>query len=390
MAQHVRLEAVERKSMRVVIVGGGQAGGWVARTLRDTGFAGEVILLGEELHPPYQRPPLSKEVLLGEMEPEGCYLWPEGLSVDIRYGAQACRIDRTAKRLHLSGGAFIDYDRLVLATGGRVRRLDLPDVHYLRTIDDAMKLRLSLATAGSVLVVGGGWIGLEAAAVARKLGHDVTLVEATERLCVRVMPPVVSDYLHDLHARKGVKIHYRASAQDFRSDVVIAGIGIIPNDELALESGLAVNDGIVVDEYGRTSDPDIFAVGDVANLGGVRIESWANAQNQGIAAAKTIAGTPTPYRDIPWFWSNQYDVNLQFLGLPDPLSRTVLRGDPAQDCFSLFFLDEDNRISGVVSANAMRDLRAAKRMMERRVRVDPQSLADEACAMKDLLAAAAA
>ncbi len=375
--------------MKVVVVGCGQAGGWVARTLCDSDFSGEVLLLGEELHPPYQRPPLSKDVLLGKSEPESCYLWPEGLNIDIRYGAQVESIDRKAKKLHLTGKEVVDYDQLVLATGGRIRRLERSNVYYLRTIDDAMRLRRALDTAQNILIIGGGWIGLEAAAIARQLDKTVTLVEANSRLCARVMPPVISDYLHDLHERNGVSIKYGVDAADYDADVVIAGIGILPNDGLAKQAGLNVGDGIIVDEYCRTSDPDIFAVGDVANLEGIRIESWANAQNQGVAVGKTIAGAPTPYVDIPWFWSDQYDVNLQILGVPDPSLKTVLRGSPAEDCFSVFFLDENNRMTGAVSANAMRDLRVAKRMMERGIVASPDQLSDVNFSLKKLITAAA-
>lgn len=371
--------------MKVVIVGGGQAGGWAARTLRDCGFTGEVVLVAEERHPPYQRPPLSKEVLLGEMAPEGCYLWPDGLDADLLLGTRAERIDRAAKQVVLADGTRFDFDRLVLATGGRARKLQREGVHYLRTIEDSVGLRAAMLAGGKVLIIGGGWIGLEAAATARKLGCEVTVVEATERLCVRVVPPIISTYLHQLHEREGVHVHCAASAEDFECATVLAGIGIVPNVELAQEAGLAISNGIVVNEFGQTSDPYIYAVGDVANLNGVRVESWANAQNQAIAAAKTIAGNPTSYQDIPWFWSNQFHVNLQFLGLPALTDRIVLRGDPSEDHFSVFFINQLNRLSGVVSANAMADIRVGKRLMERQIEVDELSFADVSKPLKDLL-----
>jgi 3-phenylpropionate/trans-cinnamate dioxygenase ferredoxin reductase component len=370
--------------MRVVIAGAGQAGGWFARTLHDVGFAGEVVLLGEESHPPYQRPPLSKEVLLGEKPPDSTYLWPAGLAADFRRGTRVRRVDRGAKRVELSDGRFIGYDKLVLATGGRVRRLDIPGAHYLRTIEDAAGLHAALVRGGSVLVVGGGWIGLEVAAAARSLGCEVTVVEAADRLCGRVMPGIVSDYLCDLHVRHGVDVRLNGALNPHRAETIAIGIGIVPNVELASEADLNVSNGIVVDEFGVSSDPDILAIGDVANLNGVRLESWANAQNQAIAAAKSLAGIPTPYGEIPWFWSNQYNVNLQFLGLPRPGQNVVMRGTPAIDNFVLFFL-EDERIGAVVAANAMRDLRIAKRLMERGVAVSSEVLADSSMPLQNLL-----
>lgn len=370
--------------MRVVIAGAGQAGGWFAKTLHGAGFEGEILLVGEERHPPYQRPPLSKEVLVGDRPPESTYLWPAGLAVDFRGGTRVMGIDREAKCVELSDGAAVGYDKLVLATGGRVRRLDIAGAHYLRTIEDAIGLRAALVRGGSVLVIGGGWIGLEAAAAARASGCDVTVVEAADRLCGRVMPGIVSDYLRDLHERHAVRVRLNASVNPHTAATIVVGIGIIPNAELAQEAGLDVANGIRVDEFGVTSDPDILAVGDVANLNGVRIESWANAQNQAIAAAKTLAGIATPYREIPWFWSNQYHVNLQFLGLPRPGQAVVVRGLPAGDKFTLFFLEGD-RIGAVVTANRMGELRAARRLMERDMAVCPDLLADESKPLQGLL-----
>jgi 3-phenylpropionate/trans-cinnamate dioxygenase ferredoxin reductase component len=370
--------------MRVVIVGAGQAGGWTTRTLRDCGFAGEIILIGQESHPPYQRPPLSKEILLGHKQPDSTYLWPSGLAAEFIKDTSVRQIDREAKQVHLSNGHLLGYDKLILATGGRARRLDIPGAHYLRTIEDAVGLRMSLLTGGSVLVVGGGWIGLEAAAAARSLGCPVTVVEAADRLCGRVMPTVVSDYLRSLHERHGVEIRLNGTLNLHGATTIVVGIGIVPNVELAQQAGLAVSNGIDVNEYGVTNDPDIMAVGDVACRNGVRLESWANAQNQAIAAARTIAGIPTPYAEIPWFWSNQYDVNLQFLGLPASAHSVVMRGDPARDKFTLFFV-RDGHIGAVVAANNMRDIKVARRLMEAGTPVTAQQLADESKPLQELL-----
>ena len=370
--------------MKVVIVGAGQAGGWAARSLRDSGSTDEIVLLGEEPHLPYQRPPLSKEVLVGEKPPESTYLWPSGLPVEFRPRTRVTRIDRSGRRVTLAGGGSVDYDKLILATGGRVRRLDIPGAHYLRTIEDAVGLRHALLAGGNLLVVGGGWIGLEAAASARALGCEVTVVEAADRLCGRVMPAVVSDYLADLHRRHGVDVRLNGTLNVHTATTIVIGIGIVPNVELAQDADLVVTNGIVVDEFGVTSDPDIVAVGDVANLNGVRLESWANAQNQAIAAARTLAGVPTPYREIPWFWSNQYHVNLQFLGLPKPGQATVMRGEPSSDKFTLFFL-EGEHIGAVVAANNMRDLKVSKRLMEAGTVVSPEVLVDTSKPLQDLL-----
>jgi 3-phenylpropionate/trans-cinnamate dioxygenase ferredoxin reductase component len=371
--------------MAIVIVGAGQAGGWVAATLRQTGYAGEIALVGEELHPPYERPPLSKEVLLGQKPPESTHLWPKGLQVTAYPGRRAERIERDAKRVVLSDGATLAYEKLVLATGGRVRRLpQLPNALYLRTIDDTLALRAALLASKTVLVVGGGWIGLEVAAAARKLERQVTLVEVADRLCARVLPPRISAYLYDLHRRHGVDVRLGTGPADLAADVVVVGIGIQPNSELAETAGLAVANGIVVDEFGQTSDPDIYAAGDVANLRGLRLESWANAQNQAVAAAKSLLGQPTPYRDIPWFWSDQHGVNIQTLGIPAAEDELVVRGDPARDAATFCFL-HGGRLASLVAINAMRDLRVARKLMAEGRILDRTALADAATPLQALL-----
>jgi 3-phenylpropionate/trans-cinnamate dioxygenase ferredoxin reductase component len=370
-------------AMRVVIVGAGQAGGWVAKTLLDEGFAGEVVLLGDEAHPPHERPPLSKDVLLGKKPPESTYLWPAGLGVDFRPRTRVVRVDRAEARVVLDDGSTLGYDRLVLATGARVRRLDIPGARYLRTIEDSLSLYEAFSRGWRVLVVGGGWIGLEAAAAARQLGCEVTLVELATRLCSRVVPEVLSDYLLALHRLHGVDVRLGTS-EPVDAETVVVGIGVTPNDELAAEAGLEAKAGILVDEYGRTSDPAIYAAGDVAVLDGVRLESWANAQNQAIAAAKSILGKDEPYREIPWFWSDQYDMNLQLLGLPAPHHRTVLRGSPASGKFVVFFHDND-RLASVAAINNGRDLRIAKRLMESSRTFDDAVLADESRPLQALL-----
>jgi 3-phenylpropionate/trans-cinnamate dioxygenase ferredoxin reductase subunit len=399
----------------IVIVGAGQAGGWAAKTLRTEGFGGRIVLVGEESHPPHERPPLSKAVMAGEAEAASTHLFKADelakLGLDFRPGARAVAIDRAAKRVTLASGEALGYDKLILCTGGAARRPKLPGadgprVHYLRTIADSLAIRARLAEIRHLVVIGGGWIGLEVAATARKRGVQVTVIEAMQRLCERSVPPEISAHLLGLHRRNGVEVLLGTGVQaiddgsagvsvvltDGRrvaGDAVVIGIGLAPNVELAQSAGLAVDNGIVVDEQGRTSDPDIFAAGDVANaplacLGRrIRLESWANAQNQAIVAAKAALGADERYDELPWFWSDQYDMNLQILGLPAQWPAPVVRGDAAGASFSLFYL-EGERIAAVVSVNAPRDLRAVKKLIQSRKPVHAEDLGNPAIALQKL------
>jgi len=392
----------------IVIVGAGQAGGWAAKTLRADGYGGRIVLVGDEPHPPHERPPLSKAVLAGSAEPDVCHLFkPDALAalgLECVPGERALAIDRVAHTVATDRARKIRYERLVIATGSRVRKLaipgaDLPGVFYLRTIADALALRERLTTDARLLVVGGGWIGLEAAATARKRNAAVTVLEAADRLCARAAPPELSDYLARLHAAHGVDVRLGAGLESLRSatagglvarladgtelaaDTVLIGVGIVPNVELARDAGLEVRNGIVVDDQGRTSDPDIFAAGDVTDQPGarlgrrVRLESWQNAQDQAIVAAKAALGADAHHDPLPWFWSDQYEANIQMLGLPERWPEAVRRGDVASGSFSLFYL-RDGAIDAVVSVNAPRDLRAARRLIEQREPVRVAELAD--------------
>jgi 3-phenylpropionate/trans-cinnamate dioxygenase ferredoxin reductase subunit len=398
-----------------VIVGAGQAGGWAAVTLRSQGFAGRITLIGDETHPPYERPPLSKDVLLGSKPPESTHLWPAGkadeLQIDFRPGVQVSGIDRAQRTIELVTGDMLVYDRLLLTTGSRVRRLnfpgcDLPGVHYLRTINDALAIQHDLTPESHLLVLGGGWIGLETAASARKRGAQVSVAELSDQLCSRVLPKGLADYLLERHRTQGVTVRLGTTVQSLAGaervqrallstgeelpvSAVVIGVGVEPNVELARAAGLEVDNGIVVDEAARTSDPLIFAAGDVTNqpndfLGRrVRLESWANAQNQGIAAAKAMLGQPVAYHDIPWFWSDQYHLNVQLLGIPHKSDETVTRGDISSDKFLAFFL-YDGRIEAVAAVNNPRDLRMAKRLLQSGKAVDRMKLADPAVALQSL------
>lgn len=392
----------------LVIVGAGQAGGWAAQTLRSEGFKGRVVLIGDEAHRPYERPPLSKVVLSGEAPAESTYLVKQEafdlLDIDWRPKVGATRIDRSAKQLHLTQGEPVDYDKLILCNGGRARRLkvpgaDLPGVFTLRSIEDATALGAALSAGKRLLVVGGGWIGLEVAATARKKGMEVTVVEAMGRLCERSVPPEISDYLLRLHRSHGVRVELGAQVErlardtqgslavtlgdgrELACDAVLVGVGLVANDQLAREAGLACEAGVRVDAQCRTSDPDILAAGDVATWHSewagrrMRLESWQNAQEQGIAAARAALGIAVNHQPLPWFWSDQYDVNLQIFGMPTPAHQVVVRGDRGSDSFVMFFLDAD-KVVAALGPNAARDLRFARRLIERRTRVDPNRLAD--------------
>jgi 3-phenylpropionate/trans-cinnamate dioxygenase ferredoxin reductase component len=397
----------------IVIVGAGQAGGWAAQTLRKEGFAGKVFLIGEEPHRPYERPPLSKAVLSGDACAESTHLISieafEKLALDWQALVRVSSIDRVGRQVLLSTGEQIGYDKLILCSGGRARTMtipgaDLPGVFTLRNIDDARALGAVLSPGKKIVVVGGGWIGLEVAATARKKGMDVTVVEAMTRLCERTVPPEISEYLSRLHSKHGTQVILGAGVTRFARnadgmlvvtlsdgrelacDAVVVGIGLIPNDELARDAGLECDGGVVVDAQCRTSDPNILAAGDVAvwhcRWGGrrMRLESWQNAQEQGIAAGRSALGIEVDHQPLPWFWSDQYDTNLQIYGMPDRSHRVLVRGDLQSDSFVLFYLDGD-KVRSAMGPNSARDLRFARRLIESGKSVDLELLADARVAM---------
>ncbi|PYE13415.1 3-phenylpropionate/trans-cinnamate dioxygenase ferredoxin reductase subunit [Paraburkholderia silvatlantica] len=394
----------------VVVVGGGQAAGWFVKTLRKEGFDGRVVMIADEAHLPYERPPLSKAVLAGDADIDTVRIVkPDefaGLDIEAWQPDRATSIDRAARIVRTRSGRETIYDRLVIATGGAARRLPeaivkTSHVMYLRTLDEAVALGERLRGSRRVLVIGGGWIGLEVAATARKLGVDATVVEGAPRLCARSLPPVVSAFLLDLHRANGVDARLGASlvsledhpddSQRLRAtladgtvldaDFAVAGIGLAPHTALAEAAGLPVADGIVVDEYGATDDPNVFACGDVANhpsawLGRrVRLESWANAQNQAIAAAKAVLGKAEPYADIPWFWSDQYDVNLQILGDLPADAELAVRGSLADRRATLFCV-RGGALRGAIAINSARDLKLARKWMQQGRPVDLATLTD--------------
>lgn len=377
-----------------VIAGAGQAGRWVAWTLRQEGFGGRIVWLGDEAHVPYERPPLSKAVLKDEAGFERLVLVPEPkwseLKLDWRPGRRLASIDRAARCVVTAGGESISYDALFLALGGLARTLPgvapHPRVLTLRTWDDALSLKAALKGNPRVLVLGGGWIGLEVAASARSLGCEVTVVEAAPRLCQRTVPPAVSAHLLETHQAHGVAVRMGDAVREVKAhadgvtlslasdavlqgDLLVVGIGLIANEGLAAAAGLAVGNGIHTDANGRTQDPAVFAVGDCANAlrsNGmrVRIESWENAQRQAVAAAKAALGVAhdAAADGPPWFWSDQYDDNLQLLGEPTEAMQVVERNVAAKRA-RLFFFCEGARVKAVAAINAGREIRVVRKWM---------------------------
>jgi len=400
-----------------VIVGAGQAGSEVATSLRQQGYTGRVVLIGDEPHLPYRRPPLSKAYLAGEADATSLLIKPratyEKAKVELLIPAQVVGVNRDASRIELADGRVQTYDKLVLATGGRPRPLqlpgaDAPNVLTLRTLADVDAIRREMQPGHRLVVVGGGYIGLELAAVAVKLGLKVTVLESAPRVLVRVTAPEMSAFYARVHREAGVNVRTGVALQRFdqqagrvsaavladgtriQTDVVVVGIGLIPNVELARNAALEVGDGIMVDEHGRTSDPDILAVGDCANqpnawLGRrLRMESVPNAMEQARTVAATLCGKLQAFRAVPWFWSDQYDLKLQMVGLSQGYDQVVLRGDPSSRSFCAFYLC-DGAVVAVDAVNRAGEFMVAKRLVAERVRADAQCIADEKQPLQALL-----
>jgi 3-phenylpropionate/trans-cinnamate dioxygenase ferredoxin reductase subunit len=396
----------------VVVIGAGQAGASLVARLRGQGFDGAITLLGEEPVPPYQRPPLSKAYLLGDMALERLFLrpaqWYDEAGIDLRRGTRVTAIDRAAREV-VMGEARLAYDTLVLATGARPRRLppamggDLGGVHVVRSLADVDALAPGVVAGARLLIVGGGYIGLEAAAVAASRGMKVTLIEMAPRILGRVAAPETADYFRALHARHGVDIregvglerllgegHVQGArlsdGSEIAADMVIAGIGVTPDTTLAEAAGLAIDNGIAVDAQGRSSDPLIWAAGDCASFpyggGRLRLESVPNAIDMADCVADNILGAGRDYVPKPWFWSDQYDVKLQIAGLGAGHDRIVTRG--AGDAVSFWYYAGEC----LLAVDAMNDPRAymvGKRLIEAGQSADPARVADPATDLKALL-----
>lgn len=399
-----------------IIIGAGQAGSDLSTALRQMGYTGRIILIGDEQAPPYRRPPLSKAYLSGEIGEDALYLKPmatyEKQNIELRTGVKVTAIDRHAHTITLDNGETIKYDKLALTTGGRARRLPLPgaekpNVHYVRTLEDIARLKEQFQEGRRLVIVGGGYIGLEAAAVGIKKGLKVTLVEALPRMLARVTGPELSQYYYGVHTAHGVDIRLGAGVQALEggetveavvlqdgtripADLLIVGIGLIPNTEIAEQAGLAVDNGVLVDLYAQTSDPDIVAAGDCTNhengfLGRrLRLESVPNASEQARVAAASIVGQKVAHAGVPWFWSDQYDLKLQMVGLSQGYDKVVIRGSMEANNFSAFYL-QDGVIISIDCVNRPQDFMIGKKLVAGKVKADPAVLADESVALKSLV-----
>lgn len=397
-----------------VVVGAGHAGGRAVEAMRGAGFDGRIVLAGAESHLPYERPPLSKEVLAKDKDLAYCLTNPEDWYADNRIevilGDPVRALDPGRRRVVLDSGREVAYSRLLLATGARVRRLgppgdDLAGVHYLRAIDDALALRADLREGARIVVVGGGFIGLEVAASARLRGCRVTVLESMPALLGRVAAPGIAEHVEGVHRRNGVDVRtgvtvtaleggprvervVLANGEVLAADAVVVGIGVVPNVELAAAAGIETDNGILVDEFCRASAPDVYAAGDVTNhynplLGKrMRLESWQNAQNQAIAAAKVMCGAEAPFAEVPWLWSDQFDLNLQIAGAGTEADETVSRENA--DGFIVFQLS-GGRLIGAIAANRPRDMRAARTLIAKRPDVPAADLADPSIPLRKLI-----
>lgn len=402
---------------RVVIAGAGHAAGQVIASLRQHKFDGHIVLVGDEPHLPYQRPPLSKKYLAGEIQANRLLVKPESFyddpAIKLQLDTSIVSINRDGKCLQVEDGEDIGYDKLVIATGSHVRRLhiegtDLKGVHYLRTIVDVDGIRDDMDAGKKIVIIGAGYIGLEVAAVARQAGLNVTVIEMADRVMSRVVSPETSDFYQIEHTSRGVRFCLSTGVsslngkrriksvtttegEEIPADFVVIGVGIQPNTELATGAGLDVDNGIVVDDHCRTSDPDILAVGDCTSHPNaiydrqLRLESVHNAVEQAKIAAANICGQDVTYNQVPWFWSDQYDLKLQIAGLSEGYDDVVVRGKPAERSFSCLYL-RDNRLIAVDAVNAPRDFVQSKQLIAERVEITMETLADPATPLKDMVA----
>ncbi|HOZ29094.1 MAG TPA: FAD-dependent oxidoreductase [Hyphomonadaceae bacterium] len=400
---------------RIAIIGAGQAGGQAAYSLRLAGYEGAITLIGDEPAPPYQRPPLSKAYFKGEMEAERLFLKPLEYyaehNIDLITGKAATAIDLQAKQVEIEGGASVPWDKLVIATGARPRKLAVEGSHLrniteLRTLADVDDLKTIAVPGARLVVVGAGYIGLEAAAVGSQLGLKVTVLEAMPQVLSRVAGPEIGAFYTHIHRAAGTDIRLGARLEAFEglgqvtgvrlhggeivpADLVLVGVGVLPNLELALEAGLVCGNGIVVDADMRTSHPDVFAAGDVAWRPLVhygregRLESVHNAIEGGKLAAAAMLGLAPPALDVPWFWSDQFDLKLQTAGLWTGADETIVRGDPQTRAFAVFYLKE-GRVIAVDAVNSAPEYIVGKKLVASQARVAPGELVDKSISMKDI------
>jgi 3-phenylpropionate/trans-cinnamate dioxygenase ferredoxin reductase subunit len=405
------------KNSTVVIIGAGHGGGSMVSSLRQAGHAGKIVMIGDEPIVPYHRPPLSKAYLQGEVSQDSLKLRPDHFyaeaGVELKLGASVTAIDTTARMVHIANDAPIAYDILVLATGSRARRLEIPGadlagIHYLRTVADADALRDAIGPGRRLAIVGGGYVGLEAAASALALGADVMLIEREARLLARVACEPLAAFFDAYHRDRGVNIVTGVEVQDFTGDAavtglqlsdgremacdaVLVGVGGIPCDDLARSAGLACENGVVVDEMARTSVAGVYAIGDMTwrplpLYGGrrFRLESVPNAAEQARCATAHILGKAPPAPEVPWFWSDQYDLKLQIAGIPFDSHRLVVRGSIDTGRFAIFHLAEDGTVLAVEAVNMPQEFMAGRMLIGARRSVDADRLADLAVSMKEI------
>jgi 3-phenylpropionate/trans-cinnamate dioxygenase ferredoxin reductase component len=398
-----------------VIVGASLAGAKAAETLREEGFDGRVVLVGSEDERPYERPPLSKDYLRGDVGREKVYVHDERFyaehDIELRLGGTAVSLDTSSRELELDDGARLRYDRLLLTTGAEPRRLSIPGaeldgVLYLRSVQDSDTLRQRLERGGAVVVVGAGWIGAEVAASARQRGLEVTVLDPASFPLERVMGTEVGAIYRDIHTDHGVQMLMGTGVEAFEGngavervrtsdgrvlncDFAVVGVGVEPRTGLAAEAGIAVDNGILVDEHLQTSAPGVFAAGDVANAHHpfygerIRVEHWANALNQGPASAHNMLGQGTAYERLPYFFSDQYDVGMEYTGFARSWDRVVFRGDPATREFVAFWLVEDRVMAGM-NVNVWDVTDPIKRLISQRGAVDDRALSDPDVSLDEL------
>jgi 3-phenylpropionate/trans-cinnamate dioxygenase ferredoxin reductase subunit len=401
-----------------VIVGGGMAGAKAAETLREEGFDGRVVLIGAESLRPYERPPLSKDYLRGETEQEKVHVHSEAYygehDIDLRLGREVSRLDTGSREATLDDGETLRYDRLLLATGAEPRRLpipgaDLDGVLYLRTVPDSDRIRERLDRGGSLVVVGAGWIGAEVAASARQRGMEVTIVEPMSVPLERVLGPEMGAFYRDVHADQGVRLLLGTGVEGFEGgtavervrtndgqtldcDAVVVGVGVKPRTALAEAAGLAMGDGVLADELLQTSAEGVFAAGDVVSAQHpfygqrIRVEHWANALEQGPAAARNMLGAGAPYDKLPYFFSDQYDVGMEYAGYATSWDRVVVRGDLAGREFIAFWLAGDRVLAGM-NVNVWDVTDTIQRLIRERVAIDDRRLADPDVPLDELAGA---
>ena len=399
-----------------VIVGTGQAGFQTAASLRAEGYQEPITLIGEEPHIPYQRPPLSKGFPLGHQDSESIELRPRNFyhdhGIEFIAGKRVTAIDPPARKVTVAAGGGLPYEKLVLAVGARNRLLpikgaELNGVLYLRSLDEAIVVKERLKLAQEIVVIGGGFIGLELAAVASTLGKSVTVLEALPRLMSRVVAPIISEFYRELHTSKGVRILCAKSVSEIGSsgskvqkvvlsdgtvypaDLVLVGIGVVPNLELARDAGLSIANGIAVNEHLQTDDENIYAIGDCAEhpcvFAGarIRLESVQNAADQAQCVAAAIAGRRSAYRDLPWFWTDQFDIKLQMAGISQGHDRIVTRGNPESRKLSVFYFKE-NRLVAIDSINRPLDHMIGRKLIAAGVAVTPEQAGDESVDLRTL------